>query len=91
MSLFILKKYLSLKYFFVILVVLFAVQLYRNRGKGMTKNIIKDSKYIIICYVVFALIVLSSLISNFNIYDLVYLISITYFVIRYFVLICRKK
>lgn len=57
----------------------------------MSKSRIKDSKYILIGYVVIALIILESLISNFNIYSLFYLIAVTIFVIRYFLAIIVKK
>lgn len=57
----------------------------------MSKSRIKDSKYILIGYVVIALIILENLVSSFNIYSLFYLIAITIFVIRYFFAISVKK
>ncbi len=57
----------------------------------MSKNSIKDSKYIILGYVVFALIVLGGLVSSFNICDLFYFSAVTVFVIRYFITISIKK
>lgn len=57
----------------------------------MSKSGIKDSKYILIGYVVIALIILENLVSSFNIYSLFYLIAITIFVIRYFFAISVKK
>lgn len=57
----------------------------------MSKSRIKDSKYILIGYVVIALIILENLVSSFNIYSLFYLIAVTIFVIRYFLAISVKK
>ena len=57
----------------------------------MSKNDVKKSRCVEFACVVFALIVLGSMLSNFNIYDFFYLFAITVFVIRYFIAIKIKK
>ncbi len=57
----------------------------------MSKNDVKKSRCVQFTCVVFALIVLGSMLSNFNIYDFFYLFAITVFVIRYFIAIKIKK
>lgn len=50
-----------------------------------------DSKCAVFAYVVVALIVLGSLLSNFNKYTFMYLFAVTVFVIRYFIAVKIKK
>ena len=57
----------------------------------MSENDAKYSKYIVFTYVVFALVVLGSVLSDFDIYSFFYLFAITVFVIRYFIAVKIKK
>lgn len=57
----------------------------------MSENDAKYSKYVVFSCVVFALIVLGSVLSDFDIYSFFYLFAITVFVIRYFIAVKTKK
>ena len=57
----------------------------------MSENDTKNSKCFVFTYVVFALVVLGSMLSNFNVYSFFYLFAITVFIIRYFIAIKIKK
>jgi len=57
----------------------------------MSKDDSKCSKFAVVAYVVFALIVLGGLLSKFNINTIFYLFAVTVFVIRYFIAIKIKK
>lgn len=57
----------------------------------MPENDTKYSKCVVFTYVVFALSVLGSVLSDFNIYSFFYLFAVTVFVIRYFIAIKIKK
>lgn len=57
----------------------------------MSENDTKYSKCVVFTYVVFALVVLGSMLSNFNVYSFFYLFAITVFIIRYFIAIKIKK
>lgn len=57
----------------------------------MSEDDTKYSKYVVFACVVFAFVVLGSMISNLNIYSFFYLFAVTVFTIRYFIAVKIKK
>ena len=57
----------------------------------MSKDDSKCSKFAVVAYVLFALIVLGGLLSKFNMNTIFYLSAVIVFVIRYFIAISIKK
>ena len=57
----------------------------------MSENDTKYSKYVVFSCVVFALIVLGSVLSDFDIYSFFYLFAIIVFVTRYLIAVKIKK
>lgn len=57
----------------------------------MSNDDVKESKFVVIASVVGALIFLGSIISNLDIFGVLYLMCIAIFVIRYLVAVQRNK
>lgn len=57
----------------------------------MSNDDVKESKFVVIASVVGALIFLGSIISNLDIFGVLYLSCIAIFVIRYLVAVQRNK
>ena len=57
----------------------------------MSKDDSKYSKFAVLAYIVVALIVLGSLLSNIDKYTIFYMIAVIVFVIRYFIAIHTKR
>lgn len=57
----------------------------------MSNEDVKESKFVVIASVVGALIFLCSIISNLDIFGVLYLMAVTVFVIRYFIATHRNK
>lgn len=57
----------------------------------MTKDDSKYSKFAVLAYIVVALIVLGSLLSNIDKYTIFYMVAVIVFVIRYFIAIHTKR
>lgn len=57
----------------------------------MSNEDVKESRFVVIASVVGALIFLGSIISNLDIFGVLYLVAITVFVIRYFIAVQKNK
>lgn len=57
----------------------------------MSNDDVKESKFVVIASVVGALMFLGSIIINLDIFDVLYLVCVVVFIIRYIIAVHRNK